>query len=477
MPYRLSPRDASVLALDTPTAPLHTGGVSVFAPGLGFQDVHDRLAARLHEVPLARRKVVDVPLGAGPRWIDDDDFDLSYHLRHAALPRPGDAAQLGEAISRLIARPLDRDRPLWELYVIEGLEGERTAVFRKVHLAMAGAQHADLFALLLDDAPDAAPPPEPPPWRPEPEPEALELAVEGARERARGAVAAATGLVELATSPRKATAALGSAAGAAAGLAARLARSAPRSPLNMPLTPHRRFATASLALDDLKAIRAACGGTINDVVVAVSADAVGRLLRARGHETKDLDLRAMVPVRVAAPEGAPAERWGEGAVGVLAPLPVMAMDPVARLYRVIGELAGLKESRQAVAADRLALLAGYSPPVLHAMAARIVIGEQRHNVALSNAPGPQRRRWLAGVALESSCAFIPLSGDAGLSIAVSSYLGSVCVGLLGDRRAMPDLDRLTGFYHEAVADLLEAAQDLEAADPVDEPPRHGVVEE
>ena len=462
MHERLTVLDASLLDLDNPRAPLHTGGVSVFRGAIPFWDVHEALQARLDRVPLARRRVREVPFGGRPVWVDDPDFDLSYHLRHAALPQPGDDGQLGEFVSRLIARPLDRQRPLWELYVIEGLEGGRTALFRKVHLAMAGGDHGDPFAALLDDEADVGAEAAPTSWEPEEEPSVVELAADAARERAAEATRAGRGLADVATHPARAAGAATAAVGSVAGIAARLAQAAPRSPLNRRLTSHRRFATTQLDLDAMRSVRTSLGGSVNDAVVAVCADAVGRLLRWRGHETKDLDLRVMVPVRVHGDAGGgeldPASTIGEGAVGVIAPLPVMEMDPVARLYRVMGELAGLKESRQAVAADHLVRLAGYGPATLHATAARLVIGEQRYNFALSNAPGPQTPRWLAGVPLEASYPFIPLSGDAALSIAVTSYTGVMCVGLLGEWRAMPDLPRLATFIGESADDLCEAAQ-------------------
>jgi WS/DGAT/MGAT family acyltransferase len=234
-------------------------------------------------------------------------------------------------------------------------------------------------------------------------------------------------------------------------------RTAPRSPLNRPLGPHRRLAATSLPLEDLRRIRRAFGGTVNDVVVTICADAVGRLLRSRGHDTTDLDLRVMLPVRVHGNGDASPATVGDGVVGVVAPLPVMEIDPVARLYRVMGELAGLKESRQAVAAEGLVRLAGFATPNLHSAAARLVTAEQRYTVAISNAPGPQQPRYLAGVEMEQTYAFLPIAGDSALSIAVTSYQGVVYVGLVGERNAMPDLDVLAGFLPEALADLVAAA--------------------
>jgi diacylglycerol O-acyltransferase / wax synthase len=465
MPQRLSVADASLLTLDAATTPMHAGGISLFEPGLAFADVLETLRSRLDAVPLARQRLQPVALRANrPVWVDDAHFDLSYHLRHAALPAPGESAQLGEFVSRLIGRPLDRSRPLWEIYVIEGLEGGRTALFRKVHLAMAGGDHGDPFAVLLDDVPDS-------PvsalgdlterWEPEAPPGMLNLAAEGARDRARNLGQVAQTAARAMGRPSQAL----ELAISTFGVLGRVLRGRPDSPLNVRLSPHRRFATARVELEDLRAVRRAFGGTINDAVVAVVGDAVGRLLRWRGHETKDLDLQVMVPVRVHQEHGAAEEAdealpvarsVGEGVVGVLAPLPVMEMDPVARLYRVMGELAGLKESRQAVAADTLVRLSGYAPANLHATAARLASAEQRYNVALSNAPGPQQPRYLAGVRMREAYPFIPLAGDAALSISVSSYDGVMFFGLLGDRDAMRDLDVLAEFVPEAVRELREA---------------------
>ena len=469
MPDRLSFVDAELVLAERTATPLQMGGIGLFEPGLDYATVASVLERRLDRVPLARRRVQLVSPGAGrPVWVDDPDFDLSYHVRHAALPAPGDAGQLGQFVSRLIARPLDRNRPLWELYVIEGLEGGRVAVFHKMHLAMAGEGVGDPFGVLLDDTKDPIDADVTPRrWEPARQPGQLDLALDATRERFGRAVKLGRGLrsvaTRLVTEPATVASAAAAAASSAANMVVRAAQQAPPSPLNVTVTPHRRFAMVSMELEDLREIRRAVGSTINDIVVAVTADAVGRLLRWRGFDTKDLDLRVMVPLRVhgdpAAADGlVPAGPAGEGVVGVLAPLPVMQMDPVARLYRIMGELSQMKEARQAIAAETLVRLAGYAPPNLHALAARVVWAEQRFNVALSNAPGPQSPRFLAGSRLEESYPFIPLSGRAALSVAVSSYAGSMFVGLLGDRDAMADLDLLGEFVTEALADLVVASQ-------------------
>lgn len=475
MPHRLSTVDASLLSSESSTAPLQLGGIGVFAPGLKYSTVAQLLERRLDRIPLARRKVHETAPGAGrPVWVDDPDFDLSYHLRHAALPEPGDRGQLAEFVSRLIARPLDRQRPLWELYVIEGLEGDRVAIFRKVHLAMVGEGVGDPFGVLLDEQakPDDAEV-STVRWEPSQPPGQLGLALDATKERVARAARVGRGVRRLGSRVVSDPAAVVNAATVVAtqavNVVARVVSQAPSSPLNVPLTPHRRFATTRLDLEDLREIRRAVGCSINDIVVAVTADAVGRLLRWRGADTKDLDLRVMVPLRVHDEPVASdelnlfqARTAGEGVVGVLAPLPVMQMDPVARLYRIMGEMSQVTQSRQAMAAETLVRLAGYAPANLHAMAARVSWAEQRYNVALSNAPGPQAPRYLDGHRMEESYAFIPLSGNAALSVAVSSYAGGMYVGLLGDRDAMPDLDLLAEFLGEAVADLVVASQSAPA---------------
>jgi diacylglycerol O-acyltransferase / wax synthase len=458
---RLSVLDDSMLRLDTPHTPLHTGGIGIFEPGLDFRTVQSVLGARLEKVPRARQKVVPAPLGGNAVWVDDDRFDLTYHLRHAALPPPGDDAQLAEFIARQIERPLDRTRPLWELYVVAGLAGGRTALFRKVHLAMAGGDRSDPFGVLLDEDPRPPHAIRTSAWRARPAPSTAELTrdtLQTVQTEVRGLVRDA---VCTAVHPSRLVDLTGVVVGSAADVLGRVLGSAPRSPLNVELSTHRRFAFFSTELEPLRVIRHAFGGTINDVVVSVCADAVGRLLRWRGFDTGTLDLRVMVPVRVHGPvpatQLAGTQSVGEGAVGVLAPLPVMAMDPVARLYRIMGELAGVKESRQAVAAESLVRLAGYAPPTLHAIAARVVSGAERYNLALSNAPGPQTPRYLADVRMEASYPYLPLAGSAGLSIAVSSYAGRMDFGLLGDRDAVPDLEELPRFVGEALVELADAA--------------------
>ena len=465
MHERLTVLDAALLTRERPSAPLHSGGVGIFDSGLRFAHVRDQLEARLGGLRHAYSKVEDVaPRLALPVWVDDAAFDLSYHLRHSSLPAPGDDGQLAELLARLLSRPLDRSRPLWEMHVIEGLQDGRVAVFRKVHLALGGPGATDPFALLLDETSAPVAPRPGPPLRPASPPTRGELTLEALRQTTATAAGAYLATLRTLASPAASLRFAGRLARDAAGLGGRLV-APPPGPLHGPLSPHRRVAVQTLALDDLRRVRRAHGGTLTDVIVTVVADAVGRLLRWRGEETRDLDLRAMVPVRVRAASSADTgldaleagQMAGEGVVGILAPLPVMELDPLARLYRVIGEFSQLKESRQAIAAQDLVRLAGFGPPGLHALAGRLVAGERRYDVAVSNAPGPSDPRYLAGVAMERNFPFLPLAGSARLSVALSSYRGRVGVGLLGDRDALPDLAALAELLMEAAADLVDAS--------------------
>src|SRR5688500_2011959 len=280
MSQRLSLLDASFLAQERPATPMHLGGVGIFAPGLTLADVSATLQRRLDQVPLARSRVQLTAVGAGrPVWVDDTDFDLSFHVRHAALPKPGDLPQLWEYIARLIARPLDRSRPLWELYFIEGLEGGRTALFRKVHLAMVGPGGGDPFGVLLDSRPVGAPQTDGSTrWEPRTPPSQVKLTVEAARERIERAQSLGRGLQSGAAAalrdPLRAVRTAAEAAGSAASVARRLVTQAPASALNTRLSAHRRFVSADLPLDDFRSVRRAVGSTLNDVVISVTADAV-----------------------------------------------------------------------------------------------------------------------------------------------------------------------------------------------------------
>ncbi len=459
MPDRLSPLDVSFLYLETSTTPMHAGSVAVFqAPEDGFD--HDRLVslirARIAFVPRYRQRVRWVPGRlANPVWVDDEHFDLTYHVRRSALPRPGTEEQLRELVARLQSRRLDPRRPLWEVYLVEGLSGGRFAIVTKTHHAMVdGVNAVDIAQMILDPTPEPVDAP-PDTWRPAPEPTWFELvagAVSDAVSRPGEVLETVrAGLTDVGTSA-------GRLAGAAVGVVAAArtaARPAPGSPLNTDIGEQRRFANADTDLDDYKRIRKAHGGTVNDVVLATVAGALRAWLFTRGEAvTARTSVRALVPVSVRDDEGsAPV-----GPVSsYLVDLPVGEPSPVIRLHQVSYAMRAHQETGQAVAANALVGIAGFAPPTLHALGARVAGGLSRRvfNTVVTNVPGPQQPMFAAGARMLRAYPVLPLARGQALSIGLTSYDGCVHYGLNADRDAMPDVDVLAQCIVDAVAELVE----------------------
>jgi diacylglycerol O-acyltransferase / wax synthase len=456
---RLSPLDVSFLYLETPTTPMHVGGVAVFAPpeeGFDYERLVELIGQRIALVPRYRQKVRGVPGHlANPVWVDDDSFDLTYHVRRSALPRPGSDAQLRELVGRLMGRRLDRSRPLWEIYLVEGLADGRVGIITKTHHAMVdGVAAVDIGTVMLDVTPE---PREIPPddWAPSGEPGRVSLvagAVTDLVRRPSEAVDAARGAVV------DARVTAGRVAGLAGGLlssALTMARPAPASPLNAPIGEQRRFAMARSDLDDYKRIRKEHGGTINDVVLATVAGALRSWLMTRGEAVNPAStVRAMVPVSVRSDsqQGAPGNRVSSYFVD----LPVGEGNPVMRLHQVSFAMRGHKESGQSVGADALVQLSGFAPPTMHALGARVAsdLSRRMFNLVVTNVPGPQFPLYAAGARMLEMFPVVPLSKGQAVSIGLTSYDGGVYYGLNADRDAMPDVDVLAGCIEESLAELV-----------------------
>jgi len=444
VPDRLTSLDATFLNFERPTAPLHVAGLYIFEgtpelegrPGLAgiFKAIEERLA----EVPRYRQRLAGVPLGLGhPLWIEDPDFDLSYHLRRAALPSPGGRKELLEYVARLHARPLDRTRPLWEVYVIEGLADGRMALYSKVHHAMVdGISGIDLVTILFDFEAKGRTPRRKGRRLPEAPPSRAELLAGTALDFAGDIVSTVRKTV---TDPR---ALLVNAAGAVAmRTLAQLFRPAPEGPLNVPVGAHRRIELAAISLDRAKAIKDRWSGTVNDVVLTAVAEAVHHFLKQRGAARPGLVYRVMVPVSVRDPS----QRMtlGNRVTAIFADLPVGPMTPRQRFLSVHREMAGLKESHQALAADRLIAITSWAPATLHVLAGRLSLSGQRFiNLVVSNVPGVQAPLYVGGARLLEAYPLLPLAGNLALVICVSSYNGSLYWGLIGDRDGLPDLEKL-----------------------------------
>ena len=468
MADRLSSADLAFLDLDTPSTPQHVGSVAILdAPG-GFD--YGRLVRLIEErismVPRYRQKVRAVPRHlANPVWVDDPGFDLTYHVRRSALPRPGTHGALLEFAARILERPLDRDRPLWEMYLVEGLAGDRVAIVTKTHPSMVdGHRGVDIAEVLLDESvrPRRTVAPL---WMPEPEPGRARLVADAVLDAARRPAALAD-TVRL--SVRDARAMLGWVADAAGGVGASLggvlARgdvTPPDSPLRAEPGQHRRIAVARTELGALRSVRARRGGTVHDVVVAVVAGALRGWLLSRDQPlSRSAGVRALVPISLAGGD-VPPRGWSPSSrvVGSLVDLPVGEPDPLRRLMQVQYATAAQLTSGRPVSAGMLADLAGFAPPTLHSLGARAARGLTRrlYSVAVINVPGPQRPRYAAGARLSEVFPVLPLNAGQALSIGVTSYAGGVFFGVNGDRDAVPDVTLIADLLGAALDELVRAA--------------------
>jgi WS/DGAT/MGAT family acyltransferase len=463
MPDRLSALDASFLYLEEPTTPMHVGAVSLFRrPRAGFD--YDRMVKlveqRIALVPRYRQKVREIPGRlARPVWVDDGNFDITYHVRRSALPKPGSDAQLKELVARLVSRPLDHSHPLWEMNLVEGLSGGRIAVITKTHQAMVdGISAIDIGQVILDVTPTPRQIPEDL-WMPRSEPNALQLAYEAVAEAVQrpGEIIdnVRTAALGGAATVRKAADALG---GVASALMA-AARPSPGGPLNVPISTQRRFALARTKLEDYRAVRKAHGGDVNDAVLAVVSGALRNWLLSRGEAvTASTTVRAMAPmsVRGEGGDGADGSTLGSRVASYLVDLPVGEPNPVLRLSHVSHAMRAHKESGQSVGADALIRLGGFAPPTMHSLGARVAssFSQRLFNLVITNVPGPQFPLYAAGAKMTEMFPVVPLAKNQAVSIGITSYDGGVYFGLNADREAMSDVDTLAALIEESLEELV-----------------------
>jgi len=456
---RLTALDVSFLHLERSGAHMHVAGVLVFegeAPA--YDELVEAIEARMHLVPRYRQKLAHVPWGQGrPVWVDDPHFNARYHVRHSALPSPGSDEQLRNLAGRLFALPLDRTKPLWELNLVQGLEGDRFAIISKTHHALVdGVSGVDITSVLFDVSPDATPPAaEGREWVPRPEPSNAELLAQALVERATAPADGARGLRALTRAPRQVVGQAGEWLVGVGAMAWAGLSPAPLSPLNVPIGPHRRYTWVDSEVARFKAIKNALGGTLNDVVLSAVTLGLGRFLRRRGVDTDDLVLKAMVPVSVRADTQRGA--LGNRVAAMWAPLPVGVTDPEAVLSEVAEAMRGLKESGQAVGAVALTSLADFAPPTIMSQAARLQARQRFFNLVVTNVPGPQIPLYLLGRRMIRFYPVVPLAHNQALGIAIMSYDGRLAFGLLGDYDAMGDLEALADDLGVAIDDLTRAA--------------------
>jgi WS/DGAT/MGAT family acyltransferase len=457
---RLTSIDASFLHQEGPASHMHIGALLLFeGPPPQFADYLDHVRGRLHLVPRYRQKLATPPLETGrPLWVDDPSFNLEYHVRHAALPSPGTEEQLLQLAARIASQPLDRCKPLWESWLVEGLEDDRFALIFKTHHSLVdGIAGVDLATVLLDLERN----PNPPamylePWHPKPEPSPAELVLAGVR----GVVSTTAEMVSraLAAAARPATS-LSLIRDAAEGVGEIVwagLNPAPETPLNVEIGPHRRYTVVRQELADYKEVKNALGGTVNDVVLTVVSGALAKWLRSRGVRTEGLEMRALVPVSVRTQDQL--GTLGNKLTVMRGPLPVYISEPVARLRFVREAMDGLKESKQAVGAATLARVNNLAPPTILAQASRLNFSTRLFNLIVTNIPGPQLPLYVLGRKLLDLFPVAFLPKDHALAVAIMSYQGGIDYGLLGDYDALPDIDVIAEGIEASLGELLEAAR-------------------
>jgi len=458
---RLSPLDASFLHMEDDVSHMHIASVGIFeGPAPDRRELLDMVAAKLPLVPRYRQKVRFVPFQLGrPVWVDDPHFNIDYHVRATALARPGDDEQLRTLVGRVMSQQLDRSKPLWEMWMADGLEGGQWALLSKTHHSMVdGVSGTDLLTVVLDREPH----PErvaPPEFRPGGEPSPQRLLADAVVDRVvspyeqfRALRAATRQVRDVAHGVRSAMS---------------VVRFTPLSSLNGPIGPHRRWAWARSSLDQIKVVRRGLGGTVNDVVLTAITRGFRDLLISR-NESVDRVVRTLVPVSVRTPEKA-GPATGDGTFnnkvsGMIAELPVGIDDARARLESIRAQMADLKESKQAVAGEVLTSLSGFAPPVLLTLGTRLFsrLPQRNVNTVTTNVPGPQYPLYAAGRRMLEAFPYVPLAGSVRVGIAIFSYNGLMNFGVTGDYDAAPDIEVLCHGIEEGMAELQKLSEAVSA---------------
>lgn len=462
---RLSSLDTSFLALETPDLHMHVAAVGIFEAsplrradgGIDIDRIREFVESKMQYVPRYRQKLAWVPFERHPVWVDDHEFDLSIHVRHSSLPLPGTDEQLKELVGHLASRNLDRAKPLWELWIVEGLSDDRFAVVAKVHHCMIdGIAGVDLMAVMFNVVPSEEIEPASP-WSPRPVPTGAELLAGEAGRRLRSSIDLVKDLGKLAGDTQQLAGEAGRRIKAmASSLSSGWLSSASSTPLNGRMSPNRRIDWQVTDLERVKQIKNALGGTVNDVVLAVAAGAIRRFLTInRGFDVDGLDYRVMAPVSVRA--SGQRGQLGNHVAMWLVSLPVDEPSPVERFRRIQAETRALKETDQALGAATLVQLSGGAPSTLVALGARLAAGNMRpFNMTVTNVPGPQFPLYLLGSRLLTQIPLVPLWAEHGLGLAQFSYNGMLTWGLNADRDIVPDLSEF-GSAIETSLDELTAA--------------------
>ena len=455
---RLTSVDASFLSNETSSSHMHVGAILIFeGPPPLYVDLVEHIRSRLGQVPRFRQRIVVPPLEAGrPLWADDVNFNLTYHIRHTGLPEPGGEEELKQLAARVFSQQLDRSKPLWELWLVQGLERDRFAILTKTHHAMVdGVSGVDIGTVLFDLEPVPKPVERVADWMPRPEPKTSTLVTRAATDLASAPLKLAERAIEAVRNPETTARRIAEGLEGVGEVVGSFADPAPDVPLNQKIGPHRRFVWARSELATFKRIKDSLGGTVNDVVLAVVTGALREWLHARGIRTEGLELRALVPVSIRSED----ERGNLGnKIAVMrGPLPVYVEDPVRRLRVVSEQMEGLKRSKQALGAEVISRFNDFAPPTLLAQASRINFSTRLFNLIVTNVPGPQLPLYVLGREMEEifPVAFLPQNHV--LAVAIMSYNGRIGFGLLADYDSVEDAEMIAEGIDASLAELLEAA--------------------
>jgi diacylglycerol O-acyltransferase len=462
----LSYLDASFLALETSTSHMHVAGVAVFdaAPlkvddgGIDIARIRELIKSKLQYIPRYRQRLDWVPYDRRPVWVDDSHFDFDYHVRHTSLPRPGSDDQLKELAARIVSTKLDRAKPLWELWVAEGIQGDRFALIAKIHHCMIdGLSGIDLTTILLNVVPESAVE-DSPKWIPRPAPTPTQLAVAESARFTRRMIDRLTNVGEMVRDGKIVTdRALDKSAAALKSLRSGWLTPSIKTPLNPDIGPSRRFNTADMDLSEVKAIKDTLGGSVNDVVLAITAGAVRRfLIDNRDFSPGEAEFRAMNPVSTRSP----GERgqMGNQVAMWLVDLPIADPDPKTRYKTIVAATKNLKETNQALGAATIVELSSGTPITLLSLASRLAGPRIRpFNMTITNIPGPQFPMYLLEAQMVASYPMVPLWAQHGIGVALFSYNGRVFWGIQADYDTLPDSDDFVAALYESFNELRETA--------------------
>lgn len=455
--HRMTAQDAAFLYNERPHTPLHIGSLGVYEGQIPFQRFVEHIDSRMPTIPRYRQRALFVPFGlAHPTWEDDPYFDVRRHIFHVDLPSPGTDAQLRGLSVKIFQEPLDRTKPLWEMHVINGLEGDRSVILSKVHHCMVdGVSGIELLLAVVDLSPEPAPPPEAEPWEPKPLPDTSAQLADAFWDNLATQREIVQEIQESVLNPRPRFQRAQDAVRTLTNASPWMSRPAPRTPLTTRLTAERQVAFSEMSFPEIREIRSSLGGTVNDVVLAILTGALRGYLDSRGYDVAGEEPRVGVPVNVRVEDE-------EGAMGnrismMLTPLPIGEADPAKRLEAVRTRLDQLKQENQAGAMALFTRLGAYAPAPWHAFAGALPPINTAVNMICTNVPGPMIPLYSVGHLLQAFYPLVPLSMDMGIGIGVTSYNQKLFFGIMADPQAVPDIERMKEFIDESYLALRDAA--------------------